>query len=400
MHRALVVTLALAAAAASCTTDSEAAIVVGAVYPTEGSQGPGGLEEYRGVELAAELSNARGEAPTVRLRLEPAETREEAPGAVERLARARVPIVLGSYGSTISRPAANAASRLGLVFWETGAVGDVGMDAAGGRSFFRVPASGAVLGREAVAFVRDRLQLGPNARWAVTYVDDDYGRSVGGGALDEIEQSELTLAAELPYSLPNADYDGLARTVARERVDVLVVAAYLDDGVALRRALVRHRVPLEANIGTSSSYCMPAFGEQLGPDAVGVFASDKPDGDVVDPSELTTEAARTLRWARRTYRERFEEPMPAPALSGFAAAWGLFRHVLPQAQMPTAGDIASAARAVDVPVGNLPDGAGLHFTDDGTNERAASVIWQWVAERERAVVWPPAFATHNIVPST
>ena len=49
----------------------------------------------------------------------------------------------------------------------------------------------------------------------------------------------------------------------------------------------------------------------------------------------------------------------------------------------------------------LANGSGVDFAppgsvDAGSNRRAASVIWEWVAERQHAVVWPPAFATHPI----
>lgn len=63
--------------------------------------------------------------------------------------------------------------------------------------------------------------------------------------------------------------------------------------------------------------------------------------------------------------------------------------------------IARAARALDLPTGSLPNGAGLHFSSEpatlGQNERAAAVIWQWQAVRTYAFVWPPAYATGSIV---
>src|SRR5205823_5009775 len=108
--------------------------------------------------------------------------------------------------------------------------------------------------------------------------------------------SRLPMAAVFPYTLRRLDYDALAARIARARPDVLVVAAYLEDGVALRRSLVRARVPLVASIGTSSSYCMPAFGQLLGRQAVGLFASDKPDGDDLRPDRLLPGAAGELRW--------------------------------------------------------------------------------------------------------
>ena len=403
--RRIVGVLALVLVANACAAvRGEAPFVVGAVYPTGGSQGPGGIEEYRGVRLAADFANARGgvNGRRIEIRLEKAERREHAPAAVDVLADEGVDVVLGSYGSTISQPTANAAIRRGLVFWETGAVGELGMALRGNRGVFRYPNAGEVLGERAIAFVEDRLDLGADLRYAVAYADDVYGRSVGGGALDEIRRRDLELAADLPYDLRTVDYRELARRIEHARTDVLVVAAYLEDGVALRREIVKRNVPLKVNIGTSSSYCMREFGKLLGDDAVGLFASDKPNGATPDVRDLAAEGAEALRFLRSTYRARFDDDVTAPVLTGFSAATALFRHVLPNATSDDADAVAAAARRADVPQGALPDGGGLRFgdggADAGANRRATHVIWEWVAPRQREVVWPPALASHEIVP--
>jgi branched-chain amino acid transport system substrate-binding protein len=414
--RAAALALILLAAVAGPSPGSAAAppgsapppIEIGAVYPTAGAQGPGGLAEFRGAALAAEYATALGgvRGRSVRLDLAAADSYDAAPDAVERLARSGIRVIIGSYGSTISRPAADTASRLGLVFWETGAVGELDAAAAAGTRVFRVSPAGSALGRAAAAFVRD--QLAPRVhraralRYAVTYVDDVYGRAVGLGAVAEIRRSRLPLAAVVPYDPRRASFNDIVRRVAAARTDVLVVAAYLEDGIALRRALVRTGVPLVANIGTSSSYCMPEFGRRLGKDAVGVFASDKPDGAAVRPERLAPDGARALRWGTAEYRRRYGEAMPAPALAGFAGGLALFRYVLPRARDLSAAAVAGAARAADVPAGTLPNGSGLAFApagdpDAGANVRALSVIWEWVRPETSAVVWPAAFATHAIV---
>jgi hypothetical protein len=88
------------------------------------------------------------------------------------------------------------------------------------------------------------------------------------------------------------------------------------------------------------------------------------------------------------------------ALAGFSAAWALFRHVLPGAAGPDALSVAAAARAIDLPDGSLPNGAGLRFSADpdrlGQNERAAAVIWQWQAVRTYEFVWPPSYKTGDV----
>ena len=184
---------------------------------------------------------------------------------------------------------------------------------------------------------------------------------------------------------------------------MLFVSAYLEDAVAMRRALVRHHVPLLASIGTSSSYCMPAFGVTLGDDALGLFASDKPSANAIDPAGLTDEAAALLHRADTAYRDRYGVDMSPAALAGFSASWALFHDVLPHAASLAPDDIAEAALAQDLPRGSLPNGSGLEFgrpgqPGAGDNLAAAGVIWEWVHPGHAEVVWPPEFATHPILP--
>jgi hypothetical protein len=139
---------------------------------------------------------------------------------------------------------------------------------------------------------------------------------------------------------------------------------------------------------------MPEFGEHLGAQAVGLFASDKPDGMVIQPSRLQPDAAAALTWARTQFTARFHKDMTAPALTGFSGAWALFHYVLPKAHQLTASAIAGAADSVSLAQGALPNGSGLRFAPGSSENLAAtSVIWEWVAPGRRQVVWPPAFAT-------
>jgi ABC-type branched-subunit amino acid transport system substrate-binding protein len=256
-----------------------------------------------------------------------------------------------------------------------------------------------------VAFVRDQLarqlhQTGP-LRYGIAYVDDVYGRAVAAGAAAEVQHSGQTLAGEFPYALTTKDFSDVVRRVAEAHTDVLFVSAYLDDAVALRRATVAAKVPLVASIGTSSSYCMPAFGEQLGAQATGLFASDKPDAADVNPEALHPEGRAALTWVEKRYRQKYHEEMTAPALSGFSNAYALFVHVLPAAKQFTPASAAEAAMTIKLPEGTLANGGGMDIApvgapDAGNNRAAASVIWEWLPGGKRVVVWPPAFANHAV----
>jgi len=406
---AMVLVFALAALASACSS-SPAPIRVGAVYPMTGSQGPGGVDEYRGVRLAVGMVNADGGVDGRPVELEALDVpgADAAPGAVAALGDQGIRFVLGSYGSTVSQPAAAAAAHRDILFWETGAVGSMPAPGSGGRLFFRVAPGGSVLGKAAVSFVADQLaplwhRPASSLRFAVANVDDVYGSAVAAGAVDEIHALGLPYAGQFSYDLSRLDPAGVVRRIARAKPDVLFVAAYMEDGIALRREMVRQRLPLLVNIGTSSSYCMPEFGAALQGQAVGLFASDKPDADAIDTSGLTQEARDLLERARSAYRSRYHAEMSAPALAGFSAAWALFHTVMPAASELTPEAVAAQALRARIPVGGLPNGSGLEFsppgaTDPGANLLAATVIWEWLGVEQRAVVWPQQFATAAIRP--
>lgn len=416
MRRTFAAVTAIALISTGCSTAGRAAIRVGAIYPLTGAQGSGGLEEYRGASLAIHLVNAAGGVDGRPIDLVRVDTpgSDAVPGAVDELHDDGVDLVLGSYGSTISAPAAQLTSRRGMLFWESGAVGmfdPTGMTASSERApdlAFRVAPTGVVLGRTAIRFVARRLatKLGRrpgSLRFGVAGVNDVYGDTVARGALNAIHDLDLKLAGRWRYDPASFDAGHLAESIAARHVDVLFVVAYLDDGVALRKAIVDDHVHLVASIGTSSSYCHPEFGARLGREAVGLYASDKPDAGALDPSGLRPSAAKLLAMARSQYEDRYGVEMSAAALAGFSASWALFHNVMPEARSTSAADVAAAARAARLPKGSLPNGSGLEFgpagsPDEGNNLLAESVIWEWVGVDHRAVVWPPRYATTTIKP--
>jgi len=217
------------------------------------------------------------------------------------------------------------------------------------------------------------------------------------------------------------------------RPDVVILASHIPDGVAFRRTMLDANLRVDALIGSTMAECDPDFAGELGQDAVGIFASDRPTGgfqaSALDPATRAVYDRFATYWASHggsggpmTYGswapaaspEEYTISGPVEAgsaaagpseegLSGFSAAWPLFHDVLPAAARARSFDaagVAAAARSVDLPTGSLPNGAGLRFSADpatlGQNERAAAVIWQWQAVRSYTYVWPPTYQTGDV----
>jgi branched-chain amino acid transport system substrate-binding protein len=401
----LLATLTILARSSLQTAHSSglAPISIGALYPLSGSQAVGGSEEYHGLRIATQLVNAAGGVNGRRISFTTvnAPSADSAPDAVDRLARSGVKIVVGSYGSTISLPASDQAQRDNLIFWESGAVATM-ITQRGFPNVFRTVTTGNSLGRAAARYARDvvtpHLKLAPaQVRTAILYVNDAYGSSVGQAMTAEARSQGLDVTGVLTYDPYHVNMARLVSRLKAMRPDVVLVAAYVQDAIAFRLQTLRQHLHAAAMIGTSSAFCMPAFGVPLGQKAVGLFASDKPDA-TFNPKALLP-AARQLRGrAMAAYRSAYHATMSAPALAGFVAGWVLFHEVLPNARTLNAADVRAAALRVNLPYGSEVNGAGVRFAgpgapDEGQNLRAISVIWQWQRPGKAAVVYPQSYAT-------
>jgi hypothetical protein len=318
---------------------------------------------------------------------------------------------------------------------------------------FRVGTSGGTLGWNSSEFAADELagRLGKTVselRVAIAVADDEYARAVADAAEARAAERGMPVVIRRSYNLFVPDWPSVMADLAAARPDVIILASHIPDGIAFRQAMLQAGLRVGALIGSTMAECDPDFAGELGPDAVGIFASDRPTAGF-RPAALNDDAkdayARFVAaWAEAAaesggsgdavggdgayggggYGDRDAEYTihgPAEdataeeseeALAGFSAAWALFRLALPpavgQANESTgdgSGDalaaaVAEAARAIDLPEGSLPNGAGLRFSSEperlGQNERAAAVIWQWQAERRYEFVWPPSYATADV----
>lgn len=365
--------------------------MIGAIYPLGGSQARGGGQELAGARAALTLA-----ANDVQIKVISAETPADARAAVDRLIdRDHVPVILGTYGSTLSAAAAARAEERHVVYWETGAVADV---ITQHRNYvFRTVAMGSTLGRTAVDFTSQVLVAAagvqnPAVRAVIVNVDDLYGRSVADSEQTFAVQLGIPVVDRIQYDPRAFDPYILAERVEAARPDYLWDVSYLDDGIKIWQAVLERGVPLRAAVGTSSAFCMPEFAKKLGSRAVGVFAADKPD-DAVNPSVLSPAARDLLRKARQAYGGA----LPISAVAGFVGGWALFHDVLPSITGPvTPESIRAAAYALDQPAYSTINGGGIKFegpdsSDPGQNLRAPSVVGQWQSVGVMRTVYPAGF---------
>jgi branched-chain amino acid transport system substrate-binding protein len=448
---ACVLVLALVLAGCGVSTSNGDPIRIGAVFPISGNAASLAGPELTGVRIAADEANADGGIGGRRIELvvRDLRARGDADKVMGELKEAGVRLVVGAYSSDLSIAASEAADRTGLLYWEAGAVADR-LTGRGLPRVFRVGASGSNLGANSSNFAATELasRLGKpvsQLRVGIAVADDDYARSVADAAEAAASERGMPVVVRRAYNLTVPDWPSVMADLAAARPDVLILASHIPDGIAFRQAMLASGLKVGALIGSTMAECDPDFAGELGADAIGIFASDRPTAGfqaaALAPAAAAAYARFAADWAAAskdtsagggggdggygdgaygggaygdgaygdteyTIHGPAEDPTAEEseeALAGFSAGWALFREVLPAAAHAGSLDaaaVAAAAKAVDLPEGSLPNGAGLRFSSDperlGQNERAAAVIWQWQAVRTYAFVWPPTYATGSI----
>ncbi len=401
--------LILALLAAACATVAAAGPVpfrVGAIFPLSGSTAPGSTDEYLGATLAAQMVNTSGgiAGHPISLDLRDVEDQSQIPAAVSSLRADGVPVVLGAYSSQLSIPAAESVSASGMVYWETGAVADR-VTGQASPLVFRVGVNGAELGSNAGRFMLEELvpRMGiplDGIRVFFVTAGDEYGHSVANATRTALEAGGVSISGESVYNPYTPDWAPVMRALAAAKPDILVLSSHIQDGIAFRRAFLAAGLRVKVFMGTTMAQCDQDFGNVLGSAAVGVFASDRPQGDF-NPGALDARARALYDRFAALWKQRTGAAAPdEEGIAGFSAAWVLFADVLGQGGDDSARSIAATARALDVPSGSLPNGGGVLFSTArsqlGQNIRAAAVVWQWQAPRHSVVIWPPVYATGQV----
>jgi len=439
VKRLLIMLLALVLSGCGVSRPGDGPIRIGAVFPISGNAASLAGPELTGVRIAADQLNADGGigGRKVELVVRDLRSRADAAKVMEDLRASGVQLVIGAYSSDLSIAASEAADKAGLLYWEAGAVADR-LTGRGLPLVFRVGASGSNLGSNSSNFAATELasRLGKavsQLRVGIAVADDDYARSVADAAEATARERGMPVVVRRSYNLSVPDWPSVMTDLAAARPDVLILASHIPDGIAFRQAMLAAGLKVGALIGSTMAECDPDFAGELGADAIGVFASDRPtagfQSSALSPDAAAAYARFAADWAAASKSASGEEgdeygaggageaeysihgPAEDPtaeqseeALAGYSAGWALFRQVLPAAVASggalDAAGVANAARAVDLPEGSLPNGAGLRFSSDaarlGQNDRAAAVIWQWQAVRTYAFVWPATYATGGI----
>jgi len=359
---------------------------IGMTFPLSGPVARLGQESLNATQVAVDMVNEEGGVNGQEVSLVSADTPDAATGVNEAnrlIDREGVGLIFGSYSSSISLAVSAVAERKRVVYWEEAAV-DAEITDRGYKYILRSNPTSDYYGETAVAFAADTLAPGlgldpTDLRIALVSEDSSYGQAVNRAARRAVEDRGMRLVASETYSQTTIDLSSLVLTVREAQPDVIIATQYLNDAILFSRQARELGLTTKAIIGTGAGHSNADFAKAAGEDAEGVLNVSTPIG--IDTAKLPEEAQALGEEFQGRYREEYGADAGPSGQQAFVGMYLLLTEVLPQAGGMDPDEIMEAAKGLDVPEGQLINGWGVRYGEDGQNERAFPSVMQWQGGR-------------------
>lgn len=393
----LIITLVYLLLVSSCTDKNQTKpiqnVKVGVLFPISGDLADKGKDSRNGVKMAIEEINAAGGIQALGgAKIEPvfADSRGKPNvGAreTERLIKEHgVAVVIGSYQSSVTKPATQVAERLETPFIVSISLADI-ITERGFRYTFRIQPKAQYYGRDQVRFLMDlgRLAGYPVKRVALLHENTDFGTAAALAQKKALRDYGLTLAVEVGYVAEGVTslHHEVTRVLAA-KPDAILEVTYLNDSILIRRELAQAgaKIPLVDTAGGSVS---PEYIQTLGHMAEGTLT--------LSEFSKYTASGKTLN---DRFRARFGVDITGDSAYGYQAVWVL-KDALERAGAVDRAKLRQALSSTDMPKGPhmiLP-AERLRFDANGQNV-AARLFMVQIQNHELVPVWPPEYATAKV----
>jgi branched-chain amino acid transport system substrate-binding protein len=352
------------------------AIRLGAHAPETGSLAKHGMEQVKGIRVAAEEFTRRTGTQVDLLVYDDESQPQKAVAAVEKLAGIeKVSGIVGGYGSNLVGPASEAAERYDTPYLTTGAV-DTKLTAKRFKNFFRLnymPGYAAAQARTIQeVFQAKKVAILYNSQSATTEIAEEVKRQLtGGGVLVPVFEK---------FEKGTTNYKPLLLKVKDAGCEVLLVEGYFPDYVGTIKDAKILALPVKAYVG-AWGIGTPEFVRELGPMSEHVYGTSIWEMGTA-PEAARAEEARFVA----AYRARFNEDPSYIAMLGYLSAQYMLEALVKGAG--SAERSRAALRSMDAvtPIGRVA------FDDKGDPRYFTAVLFQSRGAKQ-VVVYPRDRAT-------
>jgi branched-chain amino acid transport system substrate-binding protein len=370
---------ALAAVLSLSASQAFAQIKIGALYPFSGALALLGDESFRGLEIAIEERNAAGGLKGQKLEIVKGDAVEpnQAVGEARRLTSVdKVPVIFGTYSSSLSIAATQVAELAGVPYFELGAISDP-ITERGFKNVYRTNPTARDFASRMVDAIGEAIApaLGVDAKSlkvAIIHEDSLYGQTVAGYQAARAKEKGVNLVETLPYSAKSVDLTPVILRLKSANVDVVLQTSYQNDTVLFFRQMKEQGFKPKAMIGAGGGYSLR--------DTMLAIGAENMEGALnVDFTQFRTnpKAAPGVDSFVKKYQAKYgTPPRSGHSLANYMGAL-VFLDAMAGAPDLKAASIRAAVMKVDVPVGGTATGWGVKFAESGQNSRAVPFLMQW-----------------------
>lgn len=379
-------------------------IRIGTIYPMTGPLALLGNESFDGIQMVANIVNEQGGVNGKKIQLVKADAPDATAAQNEAnrlISREKVPAIIGTYASGLSLAATQVAERNGVLYLETNAVADE-ITARGFKNVFRTAESASMQALTSVEFAKEVLapELGKKpeeVNVVVLHEESSFGTAVASTVEPKAKEYGFNVLSVDSYNSTTNDLTPIIHKYKDLDPDIVFVTSYINDAILFIQQSKQLQFRPKAIIGSSGGYSLADFEANLGEDVNGIFVADAATDP--NPAALSEKALTVKEEMEKRWKEDYGTPMTGQTWRVINAALVLFTEVLPNVESFDSEGIREAISNIDIPIGDLPNGAGVKFNEipdqPGQNSRANIVMMQW-QDQSLQLVWPDEFA--NVSP--
>lgn len=261
--------LIAAAAAMVATTGpgAHAQVKVGVVNSLSGAFSAFGQRYKTGMEVAIEEINSNGGINGEKLELVVQDDRSEAQSALaalESFVNQGIPLIIGSYASSITGPMAQLATRQNVPLVVLGSADD-SITKPGSPWVFRAKHNSTIVARTYFDYF-DFLRKKDGAELktvGMLYGNGAWPTSLADAGKAFAKERGYEVVGDQSYDQGVTDFRPILNRFRAQQPDILYIVSYADDGVAITRQM--REVGLSADvIAIDTSAALPSFIDQVG----------------------------------------------------------------------------------------------------------------------------------------
>lgn len=256
-------------------------VKIGAITSLTGRFATFGKMQRAGFQVALGEINAAGglNGSPVELDLQDdASDTNKALSAAETLVNEKVPVVIGAYASSITKPLSQYLARQKVPLIVATAV-DETITKPGNAYTFRVNNQSSVYSRSLLQAV----QKLPIKTIAVLTSNDAFGKSVANDIKSILGKGEYNIVAQDTYDSGLNDFRPLLSRFKAQNPDALLIASYEADSVAIARQAKEVGLSPKLIAGFATGFALPSFIQGAGDAAENVVVVMVWNSDVTYP---------------------------------------------------------------------------------------------------------------------